>query len=77
MSSHSKKPGEIFRIEACRCKRCGGLLTSKDAIKNGMGRTCMLKAKAEEKAKRPEPNQFTFDGFFNSDADINIECPEK
>lgn len=63
------EPGEIFRIEACHCKRCGGLLTSKEAIKNGMGRTCMMKAKAELEAKKPNPDQFVFDDFFDEESD--------
>lgn len=67
MSDNKREPGEIFRIEACRCRRCGGLLTSKEAIKHGMGRTCMMKAKAEKLARKPDPNQVVFEGFFDKE----------
>ena len=31
---------EVFQIPARRCKRCGGLLTSQQAIADGYGHTC-------------------------------------
>ena len=48
----------IFTIKARRCKRCGGLLTSEKAVKDGDGHTCKMKVKAEAEAK-PDPNQVT------------------
>jgi len=40
--------GETFLIKARRCKRCGGLLTGKDAIRNGYGAYCLRKHKEEQ-----------------------------
>lgn len=54
---------EVFTIKARRCKRCGGLLTSRQAILDGMGHTCKMKLKAEEDAKKPDPNQTTLFDF--------------
>ena len=42
---------EIFTIKARRCKRCGGILTSKQAVEDGYGHTCKMKAKAEVEAQ--------------------------
>lgn len=50
---------ETFVIKARRCKRCGGLLTSKQAVKDGYGHVCKMRAKAEEEAKCPDPNQLS------------------
>ena len=41
----NKQPeSEIFTIPARRCKRCGGLLTSAEAIRDGYGSCCLRKA---------------------------------
>lgn len=46
--------GEIFIIQARRCKRCGGLLTSAEALKDGYGHVCRMKTREEElQKKRP------------------------
>lgn len=47
-------PG-TFMIQACRCRRCGGLLTSKEGVRNGIGHVCRMKALRE----MPDPNQVT------------------
>lgn len=39
---------EIFTINARQCKRCGRLLTSADAIKDGYGCACKRKAYIEK-----------------------------
>ncbi|MCD8311249.1 MAG: hypothetical protein LUD43_01915 [Firmicutes bacterium] len=55
---------EIFTIKARKCKRCGGLLTSKQAVEDGYGHVCKMKARAEAEAARPDPNQITlFEAF--------------
>lgn len=41
---------EIFLVEATRCRRCGGLLTSEEAVKNGIGHRCAEKLREEELA---------------------------
>ncbi len=38
---------EIFEIKARRCSRCGGILTSKYGLQNGMGHSCKQKYDAE------------------------------
>lgn len=58
--------GEIFTIRARRCKRCGRLLTSAEAVEKGYGCQCAAKAQAEEDEKKPIPGQMTFDDLFKS-----------
>ena len=38
---------EIFTILVRRCKRCGRLLTSKEAVERGYGCQCLRKEKEE------------------------------
>lgn len=54
---------EIFHVRARRCKRCGGLLTSPKAVEDGYGHTCKQKTIAEEEARKPDPDQVTFEQF--------------
>ena len=54
--------GEIFTIRARRCKRCGRLLTSAEAVEKGYA----AKAQAEEDEKKPIPGQMTFDDLFKN-----------
>ena len=42
---------EIFTIPARKCRRCGGLLTSGQALRDGYGACCLRKLR-EEAAKR-------------------------
>ena len=48
---------EVFHIPARRCKRCGGLLTSEQAIKDGYGHTCKMKTRREEREKKKKKYQ--------------------
>lgn len=59
-----KQPeSEVFTIPARRCKRCGGLLTSAQAIKDGYGSCCLRKVRQEARAKEQLKNQCSlFDG---------------
>ena len=50
---------EIFTIPARRCKRCGGLLTSAQAIRDGYGSCCLRKMRQEARAKEEEKNQYS------------------
>lgn len=52
--------GEIFTIRARRCKRCGGLLTGEQSVKDGYGHTCKLKEKREREEREVPDNQITF-----------------
>ena len=48
---------DVFTIPARRCKRCGGLLTSAQAIQDGYGHTCKMKARREALAREEMKNQ--------------------
>lgn len=39
-----RKNDSKFTIVACKCKRCGRLLTSYDAVERGYGKSCAIKA---------------------------------
>ena len=44
----------IFTIRARRCKRCGGILTSEQGLREGYGPCCLRKAREEEAQRREE-----------------------
>lgn len=48
---------DVFTIPARRCKRCGGLLTSAQAIQDGYGHTYKMKARKEALAREEMKNQ--------------------
>lgn len=48
---------ETFIIKARRCKRCGGLLTSRQAVLDGYGHVCKQKAAIEEQNAELMKNQ--------------------
>lgn len=48
---------EVFTIQARRCKRCGGLLTSAQGIKDGYGPCCLRKMRREEAEREMNKNQ--------------------
>ena len=54
--------GEIFTIHARRCKRCGGLLTSGNSIRDGYGHSCKMKVKRELLAKEALKDQISLFG---------------
>lgn len=47
----------IFTIQVRKCKRCGRLLTSKEAVKRGYGCQCAKNARKEEEMQNPIPGQ--------------------
>ena len=55
-----KNEGEIFMVRARRCKRCGGLLTSRQAVADGYGHTCKLKERGEYESRQQLPGQIAF-----------------
>lgn len=57
---------EIFTIRARRCKRCGRLLTSAEAVEKGYGCQCAAKARSEENAQKPIPGQMTIEDLFKN-----------
>lgn len=50
---------ETFIIKARRCKRCGGILTSSKAVKDGYGHVCRLKEERERKNAELMKNQMS------------------
>ena len=60
---------EVFTIPARRCKRCGGLLTSAQAIQDGYGHTCKMKARREALAGEEAKNQITLFDMEENDND--------
>lgn len=51
------KSDEVFTIQARRCKRCGGLLTSSQGIRDGYGPCCLKKIQEERARKEMEKYQ--------------------
>ena len=49
----------IFTIKARRCKRCGGILTSKQGIRDGYGPCCLKKIQQEEREREEAKNQYS------------------
>lgn len=49
----------IFTIPARRCKRCGRLLTSEQALRDGYGPCCLRKMKQAAMAKEEAKNQYS------------------
>ena len=50
---------DIFLVKARRCLRCGGLLTSRDAVAEGYGHVCKMKVQQERIISAPVPGQMT------------------
>ncbi len=59
MADNPTEKSEVFMISARRCKRCGGLLTSHQAIIDGYGSCCLRKMKLEEMERERAKNQYT------------------
>lgn len=51
---------KIFTIPARRCKRCGGILTSQQGIRDGYGACCLRKMKQEQKEKEEQARLVSF-----------------
>ncbi len=51
---------DVFMISARKCKRCGGILTSKKAVEKGFGHTCLKKEKQEAAEKELDERQISF-----------------
>lgn len=58
---------EVFLVKARRCKRCGGLLTSAQAVADGYGHVCKMKELGEKDARKPLPGQTTLFGTIEED----------
>lgn len=53
----------VFHIPARRCLRCGGLLTSSQAIQDGYGHVCKMKTRREELERKANKDQLSLFGF--------------
>lgn len=49
----------IFMIRARRCKRCGGILTSEQGLRDGYGPCCVRKMQEAERQKQEEARLIT------------------
>ena len=54
-----EKGNEVFKIAARRCRRCGGILTSAQGLRDGYGPCCLRKMQEEERQKREEARLMT------------------
>lgn len=54
-----EKRSEVFQIAARRCKRCGGILTSEQGLRDGYGPCCLRKVQEEERRKQEEARLIT------------------
>lgn len=64
----------IFMTPARKCKRCGRLLFSKDALERGYGCQCERKARQDGTYGKEEPEeqltgQMTIDEFFKTESE--------
>ena len=55
----SEQKNDVFTIPARRCKRCGGLLTSKQGLRDGYGPCCLQKMRQEEAERKMAENQYS------------------
>lgn len=67
-----QQDNEVFTIPARRCKRCGRLLTSKEAVERGYGCQCLRKEREEARAKEPIPGQLNLLDGFGEEAQGNV-----
>lgn len=63
---------EVFTIQVRRCKRCGRLLTSKEAVERGYGCQCLRKEQEEARAKEPIPGQMNLLDDFGEEAQDDV-----
>ena len=64
---------EVFTIQVRRCKRCGRLLTSKEAVERGYGCQCLRKEQEEARAKEPIPGQMNLLDGFGEEAQDDVQ----
>lgn len=51
--------GDIFMVRARRCQRCGGLLTSAQAVADGYGHVCKMKELQKKRDREERKNQYS------------------
>lgn len=60
---------EIFMKPTRRCKVCGRLLFSAEALKTGYGCQCAKKAKREEEERQPIPGQMNLMDWLKTESE--------
>ena len=60
--------GDVFMVRARRCKRCGGLLTSAQAVADGYGHVCKMKELQKPQEREEPKNQYS---LFSGEEDKN------
>lgn len=60
---------DLFSITVRRCKRCGGILISRQAIEDGYGHVCKMKTLEEKNARQPLDGQMSLLGIGTEDQD--------
>lgn len=63
----SEKENEIFTIKARKCLRCGRLLVSREAVRDGYGCRCKMLEEKERQLKSPLAGQMSIEDFFRND----------
>ena len=66
---------DLFTITARRCKRCGGLLTSYQGIRDGYGPCCLKKMQEEQARKEMEKYQCSLFDTEKEDGNGDREKP--
>lgn len=54
--------GDVFMVRARRCKRCGGLLTSAQAVADGYGHVSKMKELQKQQDQEELKNQYSLFG---------------
>lgn len=65
---------DVFTIPARRCKRCNGLLTSSQGLRDGYGPCCLRKMKQEEADRRMLKDQIS---LFPNKEDDNADTTDQ
>lgn len=60
---------EVFNIPARRCKRCGGLLTSSQGLRDGYGPCCLKKIRQEEEDRKMMEMQYSLFDIVREDSE--------
>ena len=64
---------EVFNIPARRCKRCGGLLTSSQGLRDGYGPCCLKKIRQEEEDRKMMEMQYSLFDIEREDRNVPTE----
>ena len=74
METHDGQQDEIFQIKARKCRRCGGILTRKEGLRDGYGPCCLRKMQEEEAEKEQLKDQISLFQEEESDHETAAEA---